>query len=53
MLLASGAALTILGVAAFAFATPPSETGSHSANYALVIDPDATDSRADQSPRGI
>ena len=39
----TAAASLLLGVAALAFGTPPSETGVQSPNYALVIDPDATD----------
>lgn len=38
-----GAALMILGVAELACATPPSETGVQTADYTLVIDPDAAD----------
>lgn len=41
--LANAAAVILMGVAAIAVATPPSDEASRYVSYALVIDPDATE----------
>jgi quercetin dioxygenase-like cupin family protein len=43
VILKTGAASLILGIAELAFATPPSTDSSRYVNYTLVIDPDAAD----------